>query len=196
MKKKICLYFLLLLGLLLTGCGPDQAEPEDYFPAEQGNNWEYAGTGNEYASFKSEVLYTQDDDRVQIQEINPGTSTAAVYTITDKAVTRVYLAGEKYHQENLLQEADNDHTIVLKTPLRKGTKWSTKKGQREIQSVAETVKTPAGTFKNCIKIIIKEAGSTGYEYYCEDIGLVKREFDTPDMQVSSILTKYQVEEDD
>ena len=196
MKKKVCLLFLLVSGLLLTGCIPDQAEPEDYFPAEKGNHWEYEGTGNDYASFKSEVLYTENDHRIQIQEINPATSVAAVYTITDKAVTRVYFTGEKYDQENLLQKADNDQTIILQTPLRKGTKWTTKKGQREIQSVSETVETPAGTFKNCLKIVIKEAGSTSYEYYCNNVGLVKREFKTPDMQVSSILKNYQVEEDD
>jgi hypothetical protein len=46
----------------------------------------------------------------------------------------------------------------------------------EIVSVSETVKTPAGEFKNCLKIketTPMEPGNVGYKYYAPGIGLVQ-----------------------
>jgi hypothetical protein len=46
----------------------------------------------------------------------------------------------------------------------------------EIVSVTETCKTPAGTFKGCLKVKETnplEIGSTEYKYYAPGIGLVR-----------------------
>lgn len=191
-KTSYLILLILMLVMIVVGCEAEEVEPEDFFPSREKNTWEYEGKGNEYASFIREVLY-EDDDRVQIQENNGGTSVATVYTLTDEAVTRVYFEGERYDQTNLLKEPENDNTVIIKAPIKKGTKWKTKDGEREIQSITDTVDTPAGKFTNCLKIAIKTPDSTVYEYYHSGTGLVKREYVAKDMRVSSTLKKYTVQ---
>ena len=46
----------------------------------------------------------------------------------------------------------------------------------EIVSVSETVKTPAGEFKNCLKVeetTPLEPGNIGYKYYAPGIGIIQ-----------------------
>ena len=55
----------------------------------------------------------------------------------------------------------------------------------EIVSTSETVKTPAGEFKNCLKIketTPVEPGTIVYRYYAPEVGLVRSD--------SLMLVKY------
>lgn len=194
MKYRPLRLFVLLAFLagFVMGC-TQQAEkkPADYFPLKPGNVWEYEGEGNEYASFKREVLYV-DNERAQIQENNGGTISTAIFETTDNAVTRIFFVGENYDQTNMLNRQPNDNTVILKTPLKVGTKWGENDSLREIVATDVTVKTPAGTFDNCLQIKISGPYSTVYEYFKEGVGMVKREVDLGEEKVTSSLKKYEV----
>lgn len=187
--------FLAFLTSSILGCTQKPEEkPADYFPLKPGNFWEYEGEGNEFASFKREVLYVKNE-RAQIQENNGGTISTAIFETTDNAVTRIFFEGENYDQTNMLDRQPNDNTVILKTPLKVGTKWGENDNQREIVATDVTVETPAGTFKNCIKVKITGQYSTVYEYFKKGVGMVKRETDLGEEKITSTLKKYEVKKE-
>jgi hypothetical protein len=176
--------------------GEDEAEPDklslkNYFPLTGGSTWKYLGEGNEYASFSREVLFV-DGDRSQVSEDNGGTVSASVFGFEEGQIVRTFFRGEEYDGNNLLDEEANDDLVLLKAPLEAGTKWETSNGVREIIGTGTEVDTPAGKFEDCIKIEITTEHSVMYEYYKEGIGLVKREFLTEGMNVTSTLKEYNI----
>ncbi|HYE83541.1 MAG TPA: hypothetical protein VEG39_15410 [Clostridia bacterium] len=199
MKKVLLFAFVLLLSISLLGCtgkGNEEPQPQalglkDFFPLSKGSTWQYLGEGNEYASFKREVLLLEGD-RVQIAEDNGGTVSASVFRITEEEITRTFFQGEEYDKTNLLGEEANDNMVILKTPLEAGTKWEVPEGIREIAETNATVDTPAGKFEDCIKVSIKLQNSTMNEYYKAGVGMVKREFVSEGMMVTSTLEKYEI----
>ncbi|WP_258359862.1 hypothetical protein [Moorella sulfitireducens (nom. illeg.)] len=167
------------------------AKPGDFFPLSPGSWWHYQGEGNEYATFKREVLYTKGD-RAQLKEDNGGTVSAAVFEITADAVTRIFFQGEQYENTNFLDREPREKVVILKAPLAAGTSWETPNGFREIVDVNATVATPAGEFAGCLKVKIEGTGSTIFEYYKEGVGMVKREFISGDTRVTSTLDSYKI----
>ncbi|QGP92633.1 hypothetical protein MGLY_20200 [Neomoorella glycerini] len=170
---------------------PAVVKPGDFFPLYPGSRWQYLGEGNEYATFKREVLYARGD-RAQIREDNGGTVSAAVFKITEDAVTRVFFQGEAYEGTNFLDHEPGENVVILKAPLAAGTRWETPNGPREIVDVNATVDTPAGKFENCLKVKLEGIGSTIFEYYNEGVGMVKREFISGSTRVTSTLESYEI----
>ncbi len=164
-----------------------------YFPITEGSTWDYAGEGMEYAAFIREILFTKDN-LTQMKEDNSGTILASVYRVTDEAITQIYFQGEAYEDENFLDSQANDNTVIMKTPLAVGTKWTNARDVREIVDLNATVATPAGNFENCLKIKVtyNESKATSYDYYKEGVGLIKREYHSDGYLVTSILQSYNV----
>ncbi|HWR60275.1 MAG TPA: hypothetical protein VN580_01605, partial [Clostridia bacterium] len=177
----------------LDECGvkePEALSLKDFFPVSVGSTWKYLGEGNEYATFERKALF-REGDKAQFSEDNGGTVSASVFKVADKEIVRTFFRGEEYNQENLMNEKANDNTIILKEPLKAGTKWKNQKDDREIAATDAVVETPAGKFTGCIKVSIRTENSTMYEYYKAGVGMVKREFVSEGMTVTSILEKYE-----
>ncbi|WP_258359799.1 hypothetical protein [Moorella sulfitireducens (nom. illeg.)] len=170
---------------------PQRGKAGEFFPLYPGSRWQYLGEGNEYASFKREVLYAKGD-RAQVREDNGGTVSAAVFKVTDDEVTRIFFRGEAYEDTNYLEHEPEDSVVILKAPLAVGTRWDTPNGPREIVDVNATVDTPAGKFENCLKVKLEGSSSTIFEYYKEGVGMVKREFISGDTRVTSTLESFKV----
>ncbi|MHB1421399.1 MAG: TapB family protein [Bacillota bacterium] len=211
MKKLLTVGIVVLLALLLVVLLVDKLDkapveqdgqtttistPGDYFPLTKGSTWDYEGTGNEYASFTREVLFTEGD-LAQITESNGGTDITRIYKTTDEAVISIFNMGESYTRENMLNQKPNENTTILMSPLVKGTKWIGKNVEREIVDTSATVETPAGVFKDCLKVTVinREQGvdSTVYEYYAKGVGMVKEEFIfSGEIAVTSSLKAYHI----
>ncbi len=194
------LLFMLIIGMLiagLVGCNNPQAEitskPGDYFPLGVNNRWNYLGEGNEYASYIREMPFVKNN-QAQTYVDNGGTVAAEVFQIDADTVTRTFFAGEKYEQENMLEGGftSNDHTVIIKSPLNKGTVWKNDGETREIVAIDARVNTPAGDFSDClqIKITNPDSTSTVFEYYAAGVGMVKREFIDGDFSITSTLQEY------
>jgi len=164
---------------------------KEFFPLTEGSKWLYLGEGNEFASFIREVLYVRED-RAQIMENNGGTISASVFETTDEAIVRIFFQGEEYNETNFLDEEPNDNLVILKKPLKVGSKWETPQGSREIVEIDATVDTPAGKFEDCIKVRISMENSTSNEYFKRGVGMVKREFVSEGTTVTSTLEKYEI----
>ncbi|MGE5380718.1 MAG: hypothetical protein ACM3NT_06575 [Methylocystaceae bacterium] len=200
MKKwnVIILSSLLILGLAFglslsfarTGEAKIATGPSKYFPLTVGSYWIYEGTGNEFASFKRTVVYAQGN-RGQIEEAG-GDISGSVFLTNQCAVTRIYFSPEQYQRKNLLNATPNDNTIIINTPLSKGTIWYTREGTRTITSLNTRVETPAGQFKNCLAVKLQGDGYTITEYFAPRIGMVKRVYRSPgnDNEITSALKKY------
>lgn len=118
---------------------------------------------------------------------------AAVFEVTDSAVTRIFIKGEEYDETNFLDAPPNENTIILKASLEVGTRWVDQKGaSREIVDIDATITTPAGKFVKCIKVKITDHNSTILEYYKEGVGMVKSEFVSGDTRVTSSLEKFNI----
>lgn len=163
----------------------------DYFPLQKGNKWVYKGTGNEYASFSREVLFTEGN-MAQTLEINGGADVSKILQLTDNTVTELFKREEPSTPVNLLNEKANEQRIILKFPLFIGTKWNEGNSQVKIVDTAATVKTPAGTFKNCIKLKSTSSGNSSvlYQYYAKGVGMVEQDFIVGGQIISSSLSSY------
>jgi len=202
MKKRnvILLSALLILGLAVglslsvadTSEAKITAGPGKYFPLTKGSYWVYEGSGNEFASFKRTVVYASGN-RGQIEEAG-GDISGSVYQANPCAVTRIYFSPEQYQRKNLLDATPNDNTMLISTPLSKGTIWYSPEGTRTITSTTATVTTPAGRFKNCLAVRLNGDGYTITEYYAPRVGMVKRVYrpTNGDDIISSTLKKYSI----
>lgn len=195
--RKIYPQFLIcvfVFGLFTFGCQPKTVPkiPADFFPLTKDSFWVYEGKGNEYASFERKIVFI-DDKKAQFREDNGGTVMAMVFEATDNAIIRTFSRGEAYGNENYLKHQANDSTIMIQGPIEVGTKWELEDGNREITDLKASVKTPAGKFDNCLVVTSTYGESTVTDYYKEGIGLIKREFKTGGMEISSSLKKYKIE---
>lgn len=189
---KRLMFFLLII--ILAGCAPKADAPKAaylkaMFPVNVGSTWQYQGEGNEYATFTREVVFA-NGSKAQIKEENGGTISAAVFEVTDTEVKRVYFQGEQYEQGNFLDAVPNENLVILKAPIQVGTKWETPEDTREIVDINATVETPAGKFEGCVKVKISSEGSDMYEYFKTGVGMVKREFTSGKISVTSTLSSY------
>lgn len=191
---------LLLSAMMLAGSAckankPETKQAKEYFPSTMGSYWKYQGTGNEFASFRSEVVFGKAN-RVQLKENNGGTMIDSVYEISDTQVSRINYLPESYEKKNYLERPANQRIVLLKLPLEPGQSWENANDKREIVSVNANVDSPAGKFDHCIKIKIspQSMSSTAitYEYYRQGVGLVKRQFTSGNDTVSSVLEEYQI----
>lgn len=166
-------------------------KPGDYFPLTNGSMWQYQGEGNEYAALARKVIFVSEN-KAQIQEDNGGTVSASVIETTDTEIVITYFQGESYDENNFLAQESNENLIILKAPLKNGTKWEYRTGTREIVDVKARVDTPAGKFEDCIAVKVALPDSTLFEYFKDGVGMVKREFISGDNRITSTLEKFYI----
>jgi len=191
----LLLNFIMLTATACKSNNPESRQVSDYFPGSIGSYWRYQGSGNEFASFSSEVVFG-GDNLVQIKENNGGTMIDSVYEISDMQISRINYIPESYEKINYLNRQASQNIIILKMPLKPGQSWENTDDKREVVSVNASVDSPAGNFDNCIKIKISpqpaSSTATTYEYYKQGVGLVKREFVSGNETISSMLEEYEI----
>lgn len=193
--------------MLLAACTQETEQPgteepqeqgekvsvSDYYPLAVGNQWEYEGVGNEYASYTQKVLYSKGY-KYQVMIDNGGTVSANIYVLNDESLVLIYSEAEVYDEKIVLDEVGNMEDIIIKAPLEVGTKWESQGNLCEITDTDATVTVPAGTFENCIviKVTYKESGAFSNFYYSKGVGLVKSEYIDNDFEVLSLLKSYKL----
>lgn len=163
---------------------------EDYFPFLSNTRYEYAGEGNEYASYYTVTDYI-DKNRIQQRSNNSGTETVKVIENKDGDLSMVLAQGETYYRENLLKTSNDNPEILLKEPLIKGTQWTLQdKRKRYISNEDVEVDTPTGTYK-ALEIATEGENDIIYDYYAPGVGLVKSVFASEGVEVTSTLSKIE-----
>ena len=152
----------------------DTPTAADYFPFTPNVHMSYLGAGNEYAGFESYVDYI-NNGAIQIRTNNGGTELAAVYTVEDGALKRVFSKEETYFRVDYTAERSKSE-VMLMEPLTVGTTWTLESGnKRTITATDAAVSVPYGTFQ-ALEVTTEYDDSVSKDYYVRELGLVKREF--------------------
>lgn len=161
----------------------------DYFPYRENSQYFYEGEGNEYASFWNYVDY-QDKDagRIQLRTDNGGTETVQVMEGSSNELSVIVSKEESYYRDNLLKyNSGEEPEILLKAPLEEGTQWTLSDGRkRYVSAIDKEVTTPLGKYKT-VEVTTEEKDGETREYYAKDIGLVKREYKSEGLTITSSL---------
>lgn len=198
MMKKIGIWSMIAVMLLVsssltTGFAQTQAAAKtagsvkDFFPISLNTHYVYEGSGNEFAAYDVYVDYA-DGSKMQQRVDNGGTTMARVIQVKDGAAKLVYSQAEAYARENHLKAKANASEVLLKEPLRAGTKWKLSDGrERRIKSTSAKVSTPSGNY-TAVEVTTSSKHGTTTDYYAKNIGLVKSVFKDGDTEVSSSLS--------
>lgn len=205
MKKSFVFICLIVTLSLLLSCSGSKAidevnimerqeifnDPiltiEDYFPIKENTIKEYEGIGNEFAA-KSTFVEFIAEGKVQIKEVNPGTSFVKVIEYKNGELKEIYAEGEFYHIENMLNANTNKNNILLKEPIEVGNSWSNEDGTiKEIVSLNEIIETPLGFYEALLVTTKFPTGESLNEYYVKDYGLVASIYRYGDIEVKTLL---------
>ncbi len=163
----------------------------DYFPVASNTKYNYIGEGNEYASF---VIFNDYTKKKTIQQSidNGGVTAARVIEIQDGAVVSVYIRGEAYFRENLL-EAKGTEEILLMDPIEIGTTWNLDDTSvRKITGVSVDVTTPSGNYV-AVEVLTEMKDGRTVDYYALGVGLVKTVYTSEDTVVTSMLSSVEMD---
>lgn len=163
---------------------------KDLFPFKENVFMKYQGVGNEYAEFQTYVDYIQGD-KIQIRNINPGTTLAKVYEIQNGELRLITSKEEFYYRENILDSTSKSYDVLIKEPIEKGTTWTNKEGlKRYISNTEAKVTTPSGEYI-AVEVTTEGKDYKIFDYYVKNIGLVKTVFKTGDSSIESNLEKIE-----
>jgi len=138
----------------------------DYFPLIKGAVREYASENSQgNGTFKIEVLSVTT---------NGGKSVAKcrrIFTWNGKPPE-----ASEFEVINDGKEVRSDSGTEYRFPIKKGTEWIVSPRRYWIEALDATVETPAGKFKECLRVaylIAEGDGGSGERHYAPGIGLVK-----------------------
>jgi hypothetical protein len=179
----------LLLALSLVTPGPGRCDElsESYFPLKPGMRWEFSVTSDQGKTLKLIItnLAPREVNGVKVTPRRWESDGSTFVELMKQDDTGIYRYAE--------QKGENGPPILvtpleyhLKFPIALDNSWNmaTKVGNSTvnisltIESVADEVRVPAGTFKDCLKI--KQVGENdagtsvmGYEWHAPKVGVVK-----------------------
>jgi hypothetical protein len=134
----------------------------DYFPLSAARSWTYGDTQTYGRNARQEVRLSPRD----------GGAGEAHYTLyAGRQLVSRTSRGYRYAGRSLVERQGGHETVVLKYPLEKGVKWTTRGPEGRLEFLVEAadipVKVKAGAFKGCVKVRRRAAGQESWlaEYY-------------------------------
>lgn len=164
----------------LTELHKSSAISSEYFPLTEGSRFVYQDSWeiqDPEGEFEIENKYT--DEKVRVKRIN-SLRTLKVLSVEDKGLIKTVKTEEEDYRG--VQTFDYEYLY----PIKVGTKWEDPDlpGMlvREDNMYAyyvegmEDVTVPAGTFKNCFKIVFRTLPDHTIEWFHPEVGVVKAEY--------------------
>lgn len=203
--KKVLIIFMIMFALSSCSAPPENNTNQsnqnvqnntspaytikDFYPFNENIRMKYAGKGNEYAEKDVYVDYISGD-RIQLRIINPGTTVAQVIENKEGELRLISSTGEFYYRENIINSTPSKpQDILLKEPIKVGNSWALPDGRkRTITNMNADIQTPSGSYKG-IEVTTEGDTYKTYDYYVQNIGLVKSLFKTNDSEVETSLEK-------
>ncbi|MCX5891857.1 MAG: hypothetical protein NTW80_02610 [Deltaproteobacteria bacterium] len=188
MKTRLIAAVLVLLPLLLVNNLYGSEPASRYYPLKPGLTWTYKLTSEKIANGKIVVT------NLPAKEINGVTVTPrkwdkggmVSYSLMATDSMGIYRYGEQ-QDEKSEPVLTQPKAYSLRDPVAVGTTWDmpSKMGADEltvnltVESITDSVKVPAGAYKDCVKIKHVGGGKgapisiEAYEWYAPEVGLVK-----------------------
>jgi hypothetical protein len=169
-KRHIHSINLLLLAAFFFNCNSADKtriieKPNPYFPASQGDKWEYINEAprEETEIFKVEVLSTSRDGNDIIAELS---SFPFFSRKEEKSTLRIKDDGSVYY--------NNDTVLPENSKLKKDYSWKFGEWTGYVGSTNETVKAENETYTNCILISYSISITFAADIWlARDTGIVK-----------------------
>lgn len=148
----------------------------DFFAASPDVEYIYEGDGGEFSSYKEYIDFFNEDKK-QVRSLNGGTEVVYIVEKTQNELKRIFEMAEVYYKENFLSKDSNMEKILIKRPIKVGTKWDNNEfGQSEITSIDKNIETGFGTLK-AVEVtttnMVENNKTLLKEYYAKGVGLVK-----------------------
>jgi len=195
--KRIILCIMALVVLSSISYAQEEVKAtKEYIPLAKGNFWEYkVKEQEEEKDGKLEITEKLGEGRFQVKRTNimgEDSPTSLEFCVEGDFFCWEFRAGQTL-----------DKLQMLKFGAKKGDSWTstivTYSAPLTITSIiaaVEEVSTPAGVFKNCLKVVNTlpmESGTTSM-WFAKGIGMVKWEHRSSEgeVEVSWTLTKYKV----
>ncbi len=200
MKKIVFSIFAIIISiaaLLIYKSSIDKVdslsmEVDDFFPKQVMTKKFSGGFENEGFTHTIDKI---ENGKLQIKQTDSAMPTILVYEISKESIKLIY--SQEIHDikfgENYIENIEsNRKDIIIKAPIKKGTKWTDEEGKYEITGVDVEITTPAGDF-NTLEVTFTRNDFEVKRYYAKDIGLVKSIIDGLEDELIEI--KYSVEEE-
>ena len=201
LKKKNSLIIILIFVLTFVGCKPTLGTEEvdvdssldslptisDYFPFMENKLFDYEGIGNEFAE-KQVYFEFIEGNKAQLKIINPATNVVRVLAYEENQLREIYVEGEFYHIENMLDVKEEQSNVILMEPLEIGNSWETVDGyHRSITGLDVEIETPMDTFEALEVTTDFGDGKTKKDYFVRDIGMVASIYEDGAFEVETLL---------
>ena len=198
MKRVILCIAAVIVLSLISYAQEEVKATKEYIPLAKGNVWEYkaTGEGKEWDA-KLEIVAKLGEGRFKVEPTE---------TIGDFSGGEFVIEGDFFCWKGLSLPVDMTWRM-LKFGAKKGDSWTTPlppKADPDIPTTltstfatVEEVSTPAGVFKNCLKIVHPlptEFGTITISiWFAKSVGMVKWEFSIPEEgPATMVLTKYKI----
>ncbi|WP_105620075.1 hypothetical protein [Vallitalea okinawensis] len=167
------LFFFIILNFNAKNVRDDELRVQEYFPKEEMIK-EFSG-GFENSGF-THTIDKIENGRAQVKQVDTGTGVIRIYEISENDISLIYSqeVGNGKFEENYIDTIKpNKSKIILKAPLKVGTKWTDDTGGKfEITGINVKVKTPVGIFY-AIEVSFTRDDFEVKRYYVKGVGLVK-----------------------
>lgn len=171
MRRNFPIAMMLAAGaaMALGGCVRRESAAASYFPLRTGMTWTFRFTASTGASGELTTANLAPRKIFGFQTV-PQQNLGG-----DQPYTEFYAddgAGIRHvaiDESEGLQSRLNDHSYVIKQPVRTGTSWheidrtfdgTIYNATTRIEALADTVKVPAGTYRNCVRVHSTGTAST------------------------------------
>ena len=189
----------LVIAILFTSYSKDTVNTEndlynlrikDYIPK---NNLLKVFNGGFENLGSISIVKNADVDEYVIYNINSATGDISVYRAIDDFIKLIYFKGEvEVFDKNYSSKDNNKDTIVLKSPIKKGTSWKDiNDTQYEITGINKKINTPSGDY-NTLELTLEKKGYEIKKYYAKGLGVVKtvtKDLEFEDLQIVESLIK-------
>lgn len=169
----------------------------DWVPMSANTKYVYEGEGNESASYTIYPQFTHSDT-LQLVQATSGTDMVKVYEYTENEVREVFLRGETYFRDDIvdtgLTTGQENFDILLQSPIEEGHSWESPSGSiSEITDTDVSVETPSGNY-DAIEVTRTIDDTTTLLYYAPQVGLVQT-ISEPESEMTVTSTLSEIQED-
>lgn len=169
----------------------------DWVPMNPDTKYVYEGEGNESANYTIYPQFTHSDT-LQLVQSTSGTDMVKVYEYTENEVREVFLRGETYFRDDIvdtgLTTGQENFDILLQSPIEEGHSWESPSGSiSEITNTDVSVETPSGNY-DAIEVTRTIDDTTTLLYYAPQVGLVQT-ISEPESEMTVTSTLSEIQED-
>lgn len=198
--RKLNIIFILICVLFLSSCTPYSTEIksnntnyklQDFFTFKGNFKITYRSQNNSCDFIKTVFVDYINNNTIQLRIITPSNIIGQVIEYDNNELRIINSRSEFYYLDNIISHTNKEPEILLKEPIKVGTKWDLPDGSiRYISGINIDVKTPIGTFK-ALEVTTKSNNTTIIDYYAVGLGPIKTVYKNGETTTEMVIDKIE-----